>query len=201
MTESTALRGTDWAGIVDDLNRLVRLKTAPVGLSRFETIAEMEAVPKMRRPDGIHTFDQVVAMAARLGWTVGATADDFVLKQCAAVIGLVPRDEEWLTGRPLAGVWFATIEDSSAHQRSMDTAPYAAHAGVVVSPLASGRLDPPDVVLIYATPGQMILLINGLQWSGYRKVGVRRLLGPGTGHRGAVRLDPLLCGAPLRRCR
>ena len=82
----------------------------------------------------------------------------------------MPRDEEWLAGRDFAGVWFATIEDSAAHQRSMHTAPYAAHAGVVVSPLASGRLDPPDVVLIYATPGQMVLLINGLQWSGYRRV-------------------------------
>lgn len=160
----------DWAGIVADLNRLVRLKTTPVGLSRFATLADMEAVPRLRRPDGIHTFDQVVAMATRLGWTVGATAADFVQKQCSAVLGLIPRDEEWLAGRELAGVWFATIEDSAAHQRSMDTAPYAAHAGVVVSPLTSGRLDPPEVVLIYATPGQMVLMINGLQWSGYRKL-------------------------------
>jgi uncharacterized protein (DUF169 family) len=38
-----------------------------------------------------------------------------------------------------------------------------------VSPLESGRLDPPDICLIYATPGQMIILINGLQWRGYRK--------------------------------
>ena len=145
MTDNATPRGEDWAGIVDDLNRLLRLKTTPVGLSRFATLAELEAVPKVRRPDGIHTFDQVVAMAARLGWTVGATADDFVQKQCS-------------------------IEDSAAHQCSMDTAPYAGHAGVVVSPLATGRLDPPDVVLIYATPGQMVLMINGLQWSGYRKL-------------------------------
>lgn len=170
MTDNATPRGEDWAGVVDDLNRLLRLKTTPVGLSRFATLAELEAVPKVRRPDGIHTFDQVVAMAARLGWTVGATADDFVQKQCSAVLGLIPRDEEWLAGRALAGVWFATIEDSAAHQHSMDTAPYAGHAGVVVSPLATGRLDPPDVVLIYATPGQMVLMINGLQWSGYRKL-------------------------------
>jgi len=41
---------------------------------------------------------------------------------------------------------------------------------MAVSPLASGRLDPPDVCLIYATPAQMILFINGLQWTGYRKL-------------------------------
>src|SRR3546814_16229046 len=37
------------------------------------------------------------------------------------------------------------------------------------SPLRSGRLDPPDVCLFYATPGQMILFINGLQHRSYRR--------------------------------
>ena len=160
----------DWARMVADLERLVRLRTPPVALSRFASVDDLAAIPRLRRPDGIHTFDQIVAMAARLGWTVGATAADFVQRQCSAVLGLVPRDEEWLSGRELAGVWFATVEDSAAHQRSMDTAPYGQHQAVAVSPLASGRLDPPDVVLIYATPGQMILMINGLQWTGYRKI-------------------------------
>jgi uncharacterized protein (DUF169 family) len=41
---------------------------------------------------------------------------------------------------------------------------------MAVSPLAARRLDPPDICLIYGTPGQMIFLINGLQWSGYRKL-------------------------------
>jgi uncharacterized protein (DUF169 family) len=40
---------------------------------------------------------------------------------------------------------------------------------MAVSPLESGRLDPPDICLMYATPGQMIIFINGLQWKGYRK--------------------------------
>ena len=35
--------------------------------------------------------------------------------------------------------------------------------------LLSGRLDP-DICLVYANPAQMILLINGLQWTGYRKL-------------------------------
>ena len=38
---------------------------------------------------------------------------------------------------------------------------------MAVSPLAAGRLDPPDC-LIYATPAQMILFINGLQWTGFK---------------------------------
>ena len=33
---------------------------------------------------------------------------------------------------------------------------------MAVSPLTAGRLDQPDICLVYATPGQMIILINGL---------------------------------------
>ena len=40
---------------------------------------------------------------------------------------------------------------------------------MAVSPLTSGRLDPPDICLVYATPGQMIILINGLQYTGYKR--------------------------------
>ncbi len=52
----------------------------------------------------------------------------------------------------------------------MDCAPYGEHEAVVVSPLAAGRLDPPDICLIYGTPGQMIFFINGLQYTGYKKL-------------------------------
>lgn len=157
----------DWERIVADLIRLVRLRTTPIGMKMFETVAEMEAVPKLRRPTGVHTLDQVVGMAARIGWTVGATNDDFVGPQCGAVVGLHPRDEAWLSGDRMAGVWFETIEDASAHQHAMHTVPFGRYVGVAVSPLVSGRLDPPDICLLYATPGQMILMINGLQWSGF----------------------------------
>lgn len=117
----------------------------------------------------MHTLDQIVSMASRIGWTVGATNDDFVGAQCGAVVGLHPRDDEWLSGDRMAGVWFATIEDSAEHQHSMHTVPFGRYEGVAVSPLVSGRLDPPDICLLYATPGQMILMINGLQWSGFKK--------------------------------
>ena len=40
---------------------------------------------------------------------------------------------------------------------------------MAVSPLTSGRLNPPDICLVYATSGQMIILINGLQYTGYKK--------------------------------
>src|SRR3984893_11346151 len=150
----------DWKAIIDDLNALLRLRTTPIGMKMFPTIEEMEAIPKIRRPRSIHTTDQIVAQAARLGWTVGITMKDLVGAQCGAVIGLHPQNEEWLSGKAMAGVWYSTLADSAAHQHAMDTAPHGRYLAMAVSPLASGRLNPPDICLIYGTPGQMIIFIH-----------------------------------------
>ncbi|MDA1147818.1 MAG: DUF169 domain-containing protein [Chloroflexi bacterium] len=159
----------DWPSLVGDLNELLRLRVTPIGMKLFETVAEMEAIPRIRRPSAIHTTDQIVAQAARLNWTVGCTADDLAGSQCGAVIGLRPQDEQWRTGANYAGVWYETPADAAAHQAAMDVVPYGTYQAMAVSPLSTARLDPPDICLIYGTPGQMIILINGLQWSGYGK--------------------------------
>ena len=160
----------DWNQIVTDLNRFLRLRTTPIGMKMFENKTDMEAIPRIRRPSDVHTTDQIVGQACRNGWTVGITADDLVGAQCQAVIGLAPRSDEWLSGNNMAGVWYETTEESSKHQHAMDVVPYGAFEAMAVSPLASGRLSPPDICLIYATPAQMILFINGLQWTGYKKL-------------------------------
>ena len=159
----------DLAGMVADLNTLLRLKTTVIGIKMFARKGDMEAIPKIRRPNAVHTTDQIVSMGSRLGWTVGITADDLVGAQCKAVIGLAPQDEKWLAGTSYVGVWHGTAEDARKRQEALDVVPFGRYQAMAVSPLASGRLNPPDICLVYATPGQMIILINGLQWSGYKK--------------------------------
>jgi uncharacterized protein (DUF169 family) len=160
----------DWDAILDGLTKYLRIRATPIGMKLFETKEEMEAVEKIRRPDSIHTADQIVGQAARLGWTVGVTADDFVGAQCGAVMGLHPQDEEWHKGERYAGVWYETPEDARNHQSAMTVVPSGQFTAMAVSPLSSKRLNPPDICLIYATPAQMIIFINGLQWAGYKKL-------------------------------
>ncbi len=160
----------DWPELVGALNRLLRLRTTPIGMKLFTSRADMDALPRIRRPKAIHTTDQIVGQAARNGWTVGITVEDLVGAQCSTVIGLHPRSEAWLAGDRMAGVWYENGTEAAAHQRAMDVVPHGKYEAMAVSPLASGRLDPPDICLIYATPAQMILFINGLQWTGYRKL-------------------------------
>jgi uncharacterized protein (DUF169 family) len=156
--------------IVEDLNRLLRLRTTPIGMKLFESVEEMTAIERIRRPKDVHTTDQIVGQAARNGWTVGITAEDLVGAQCSTVIGLHPRSEDWLSGDRMNGVWFGSQQDAAAHQSAMDVVDYGKYQAMAVSPLTSGRLNPPDICLIYATPAQMILFINGLQWTGYKKL-------------------------------
>ena len=158
----------DFAGMAADLNSLLRLKTTVIGMKMFASVEAMTAIPKIRRPTAVHTTDQIVSMASRLGWTVGITSDDLVGAQCRAVIGLAPADEKWLKGEAYVGVWHGTAEDARKRQEALDVVPFGQYQALAVSPLSSGRLDPPDICLVYATPGQMIILINGLQYTGYK---------------------------------
>ena len=160
----------DWRKLSGDLERMLRLRSVPIGMKLFTSVSGMEAVAKIRRPKAIHTLDQVVGQAARLGWTVGVTSDDLVGPQCRSVVGLGgAKDAAWKSGEKLVGVWYATVEDATAHQSAMCCVEDGKYQALAVSPLASGRLDPPDIALFYATPGAMMYFINGLQWSGYRK--------------------------------
>ena len=160
----------DWPAIVNDLDSLLKLRSIPFGMKMFTRREDMEAIPKIRRPQSVHTLDQIVAQAARIGWTVGITSDDLVGAQCRAVVGLGgAKTETWQSGQHMTGVGFSTQADAQAHQEAMHCVPDGQYDALAVGPLSSGKLDPPDIALFYATPGAMIYFINGLQWSGYKR--------------------------------
>lgn len=161
----------DFPYLVESLNRYLKIKTMPIGMKRYRTVEEMEAVPRIRCPSGGEKFatDQIVGQCRWLGWTIGVTMDNLMGQQCGAVVGLAPRDKEWLSGDEMHGVWFGTLEDSAAHQEALTCASYGDYAALAVSPLTSQRIDNPDICLIYGTPGQMVSLINGLQYRSYQK--------------------------------
>ena len=153
-----------------DLERLLKLRSIPFCMKLYESRAEMEAIPRIRRPRSVHTLDQIVGQASRLGWTVGVTADDLVGAQCRSVVGLGrAKDEAWTSGQHMKGVWFSTLEDATAHQAAMHCVPDGRYEALAVGPLAAGRVVEPDIALFYATPGAMIYFVNGLQWSGYKR--------------------------------
>jgi uncharacterized protein (DUF169 family) len=160
----------DWPQIAGELEHLLKLRSIPFGMKLYEDRAEMEAIPRVRRPQAVHTLDQLVGQASRLGWTVGVTSEDLVGAQCRAVVGLgAAKTDDWKSGRAMTGVWFSTQEDAQAHQEAMTCVPDGRFEALAIGPLAAGKLGTPDIALFYATPGAMIYFINGLQWSGYKR--------------------------------
>jgi uncharacterized protein (DUF169 family) len=161
---------SDLIEMAQELERMLRLRSLPFCMKMYADRAEMEAIPRIRRPAAVHTLDQIVGQASRLGWTVGVTADDLVGAQCRAVVGLGgAKTEDWLSGRHMTGVWFEDQPGAAEHQAAMNCVPDGLYDALALGPVAGGRIVDPDIVLFYATPGAMIYFINGLQWSGYKR--------------------------------
>ena len=101
----------DFDALVEGLNRYLRLKATPIGMKRFRTVADMEAVPRIRRPDPNEKLatDQVVGQSRWIGYTLGITMDNLMGSQCGAVVGLHPLDKEFLSGERMHGVWYGTL--------------------------------------------------------------------------------------------
>ena len=79
----------DYAALVGGLNQFLRLKATPIGMKRFQTVEEMEQIPRLRRPDPAEKLatDQVVGQSRWLGWTIGITMENLMGEQCGTVVG------------------------------------------------------------------------------------------------------------------
>ncbi|MCG5238324.1 DUF169 domain-containing protein [Azospirillum doebereinerae] len=158
--------------LAQELTDLLRLRTLPIGMKLFEDADAMRAVPGLRTPTPERRFStcQLVTQARIGGLTLGIVGDSLLPNaNCGAVVGINPLGAEYSSGDKMAGVWFRDHAAARAHQAAMPRVEPGRYRGLAVSPLRMRRLDPPDIVLFYATPGQMILFINGLQWKRYRR--------------------------------
>jgi uncharacterized protein (DUF169 family) len=161
----------DYKDMVQRLVKALRLHTMPVAMKRCATMEELKAIPKIRiNMEKTLTACQYIGQAARLGQTIGFTKDTLFGKQCVTSLGLIPKSEAFISGSFYNGVWFGTEEDARKHQACATCVPFDDCAGVAVAPLESGRIENPDTVLIYLTPGQMIYFINGLQYVNYEMI-------------------------------
>jgi uncharacterized protein (DUF169 family) len=164
IAEAPPMDGTAIAELAEQLNQLLRLRTFAIGMKLFEDLDEMANVPGLRRPPRGKTFStcQLVTQARMAGFTLGITTENIPsFSSCSSVIGLDAPGEIYTSGRKM--------EAAAAHQAGMPRVTPGRYHGMVVSPLRSARLDPPDICLFYGNPAQMILFINGLQWRNYKR--------------------------------
>jgi uncharacterized protein (DUF169 family) len=158
---------TDWAGLSDKLDLLLRLKTSPIAYKRLEKLAELEKIPDVMPLGRRASFCQVPAMVRTMGMTISATRENFG-DRCARINGLAPTTEKQVTweAEQFAHSWFASLEEAKKQMAAYPTVPPG--EAVVLAPLAAEKFEP-DVVLIYGNPAQMMLLMNGLQFKDYER--------------------------------
>lgn len=157
----------DWAGFAQEMERLLRLKTSPIAYKRLEKVGELDKIPEVMRLDRLATFCQVPALVRRAGLTVGVTRENLG-ERCARINGLAPTTEKQVAWEAdsFARTWFANLDEARKQMAEYPTVPPG--EAVVLAPLAAGKFDP-DVILIYANPAQMMLLMNGLQFKDYQR--------------------------------
>ena len=158
---------TDWAGLSDKLDLLLRLKTSPIAYKRLEKLAELEKIPDVMPLGRRASFCQVPAMVRTMGMTISATRENFG-DRCARINGLAPTTEKQVTweAEQFAHSWFASLEEAKKQMAVYPTVPPG--EAVVLAPLAAEKFEP-DVILIYGNPAQMMLLMNGLQFKDYER--------------------------------
>ena len=83
-----------------------------------------------------------------------------------AMAGLQPVSDDIASAR--TGTWMKTFQDS---KKQLDSFPriQGAAEGVVLAPLAKEVVEP-EVILIYGTPAQLVMLMSGLQRSDYERL-------------------------------
>lgn len=157
---------TDWEKLVREMERLLRLKSFPVAFRMLSDEAELAAIPFMRRVSHPVTLCQLTAQVRDFDWTVGAVKEEFAGNQCAAILGLSELSELYVDGTVRSMVWVKSRTDGKKYQAAIPCLPLGKYRAVALAPLVYKPFDP-DIVLIYANPAQMMLLINALQFENY----------------------------------
>ena len=156
----------DWTPVIRRLEQLMRLKSFPIAFKMLPDKAALDEIPFMRRPSKKATMCQLLNLVRNFDWTVGADQTDFLFSTCPSIIGLADVPPSHLDGTFRSIVWVKTRADGRKFEESIVRLPRGKYEAVAMAPLAYNPFDP-DIVLIYANPAQMMLLINSLQLESY----------------------------------
>ncbi len=148
------------------LELLMRLKSFPVAFKLFEDPQAISEIPFIRRMNHKSTLCQLINLVRNFDWTVGAELDDFMSVVCPSIIGLTDIPDYMKDGTFRSIVWTKSRADAKKFEAEIPRLPTGKYKAVAMAPLVYNPFDP-DIVLIYANPAQIMLLINSLQFENY----------------------------------
>lgn len=156
----------DWEKPIQRLERLMRLRSFPVAFKLLEDKSDLAEIPFIRRIHHKSTLCQMINLVRNFDWTVGADKDDFISVMCPSIVGLTDIADFMKDGTFRSIVWTKSRADGKKYENAIPRLPLGKYEAVAMAPLVYNPFDP-DIVLIYANPAQMMLLINSLQFEDY----------------------------------
>ncbi len=156
----------DWEKPIQRLERLMRLRSFPVAFKLLEDKSKLSEIPFIRRIHHKSTLCQMINLVRNFDWTVGADKEDFISVMCPSIVGLADIEDFMKDGTFRSIVWTKSRADGKKYENTIPRLPVGKYEAVAMAPLVYNPFDP-DIVLIYANPAQMMLLINSLQFEDY----------------------------------
>ena len=156
----------DWGKPIRRLEQLMRLKTFPIAFKLLDKKENMTTIPFLRRLGHKSTLCQLLNVVRSFDWTVGADATDLMGPVCTSIIGLEDMPDFMKDGTFRSIIWSRTKSEGEKYENAIPRLPVGKYEAVVMGPAVYNPFDP-DIILIYANPAQMMLLINSLQFEHY----------------------------------
>jgi uncharacterized protein (DUF169 family) len=152
------------------LKELLCLRTLPLAIKFFEEEEDVNSIQKVRKLDEQLSLCQFITLSRTVGWTIGVTKHDLVEPGCMWLLGFTQIPDQMTNGSISAGVWMEYQEDARKYNEAVPRIPFGKYKGLVISPLRSDRLENPDIILVFGTPAQMNILMNGFQYKEYERL-------------------------------
>lgn len=149
----------------EELERLLRLQTYPVGLKMLKSVEEIpEGAQRPVKDLGYHlSFCQAIAMARRFGTTIAETKEDMWCFEPVLGLGFEKPPQRFLDGYHRYPFAASTLEAGATWDKAMPRLDYSLYKAVVVAPLAKVNFEP-DLFIIYGDPSKIRGLVTAKSW-------------------------------------
>ena len=147
-----------------ELRVALALRGRLVGVKLLEDRKQVKDIAKIKDTEGILTSCQRIQMARIIGWTTWETKENTV-PFCSYILGLCPKPQDIESGELTAGIWCRSLEDAKKRHDAFPVIQPEFDAAVF-GPVERGHFEP-DVILVYGTPCQIMMVLDAVHWVKY----------------------------------
>ncbi len=149
----------------EELERLLRLQSFPVGLKLLKSVDEIpEGAQRPLRDMGHHlSFCQALALSRRNGMTIVETKEDMWCFEPVLGLGFEKPPQHFLDGYSRYPFNAITLEAGSTWAKGFPLLDYGLYSAVVSAPLATANFEP-DLFIVYGEPAKISRILLAKEW-------------------------------------